>query len=185
MWFLDRLETDNSWTQTYALNTNPEGAPQAVYRLAEEAYAAPDVAIRGAGPDSLAIPDDIAPGPWRACPAGLEVGCVRFEVSVGGTGVALVVPAEPLLVEGRSYVAMTDRTDDTVHIGITLPPGAEVSTAHHERLDGGTWATIGAMESINDAGGFVLDADSSGPAVTRLCVADLAPAVACVLLPTR
>jgi hypothetical protein len=185
VWLLDRLEADGSWTQTYAINTNPEGAPQTVYRLAEEPIAVPDVAIRGPGPDSLAIPDDIAPGAWRACPAGLELGCVRFDVSAGGTGAELVVPADPLLIEGRSYVAMTDRTDDTVRIGLVLPPDMEVATAYLDRADGGAWTRVGSVQPVTDAGGFVLDAITVDPGPARLCLAGLPLDVACVLLPTH
>jgi hypothetical protein len=57
------------------------------------------------GPDLLAIPDDIEAGTWRACPAGVALGCVWFEVMTAEQRSTLTVPVEPYLADGRTYVA--------------------------------------------------------------------------------
>ncbi|HUF97899.1 MAG TPA: hypothetical protein VMM60_07190 [Ilumatobacter sp.] len=183
MWFLDRREHDGTWTQMYALNTNREGAPQRTYRLGVEPYVAPDLAVRGRGPDRLEFPADLDAGRWRACPAGAEMGCVQFESVSNEAGPEIVLGANPYLPDGRSFVATTERVDDEVNVGFELPIGSNVSTARVDELNDGVWEPVMNVAPVNDNGGLVVATGDATVAPLRLCLVQRPAEVACVLLP--
>jgi hypothetical protein len=188
MWFLDQRGQDGSWTQVFALNTNPEGAPNRILSLSDEPYAAPDRGAFGPGLDLLDIPDDIEDGTWRACPAGVELGCIRFEMTTGEEHPTLSVPADPYLADGRSYVATTERVDKEVVVEIEGPKVATIRRARIDSRDRGGWASTGSVHPVNHSRrfiNFVFPSDRLTDRPSRLCLVDLPPDTACVLLPAR